>query len=475
MSDTSTARNPFVPTLPDEEMELQALDRALHLAEGFSLLFAHCNQANVRQHLVAELRKRAPDLKIQEIHFDRPVVRLLIELQQRIADPAPDALFVSGLEYSMPIAAEAHTAPVVSSLNVTRDLFPSVVPCPLVFWVPGYVLTALLRGAPDFFSVRSGVYSFAATPRETAPIAQSMTAGDEWIAANLSLAEKQEHIATIQSLLHDYQSLPSAKRDHRAEVRLLTRLGTLYFLLGHWAEAEVALQQSLAICREVGDRKNEGAILNNLGNVYSSQKRWAEAEAVYQQSLIIKQELGDRIGEGRILNNLGVIYDSQGHWAGAEQFYQQSLVIYRELGDRVEEGRILNNLGVIYDSQGRWVEAEQFYQQSLAIKRELGDRIGEGKALGNLGNVYGSQGRWIEAEAACQQCLAISREYGDRVGEGQTLNNLALLREAQGDISGAMEFGRQAVAVLETTEDKAELEKVRSLVAEWEKQALAVT
>lgn len=69
-----------------------------------------------------------------------------------------------------------------------------------------------------------------------------------------------------------------------------------------------------------------------------------------------------------------------------------------------------------------------------------------------------------------QQSLVICRELGDRHGAGQILGNLALLRAAQGDIAGAMEFGRQAIAVLETTEDKAALEKARQIVAELEKQ-----
>jgi tetratricopeptide (TPR) repeat protein len=92
---------------------------------------------------------------------------------------------------------------------------------------------------------------------------------------------------------------------------------------------------------------------------------------------------------------------------------------------------------------------------------------------GNPPLQYEAQGRWVEAEACYQQSLAICREFGDRVGEGQTLNNLGLLREAREDIAGALDFARQAVSVLEKTEDKAELEKARRLVTKWDQQAKA--
>ena len=472
MSDPSPViTDPFLLPPPDEEIELGALTRALQLAQGFNLLFVRCHQHDQRQRLVAALRKELPGLNIQEVHYREPLTHLLDELRQRINKPLPDALFVSGLEYSLPKAETAHATPFVANLNAARNSFPLVVPCPLVLWVPEYLLNAIMRGAPDFFSVRSGLYSFAVTPQESAMVAESLMAGEAWAAANLPLAEKLERITALNGLLDDYKNLSLAQRDRHVEVRLLTRLGNLHQTLGWWVEAERCYQQSLAICQEVGNRVGEGLTIGNLGVVCQSQGRWAEAEECYQQSLEIRREVGDRLGEGQTIGNLGNVYGSQGRWAEAEKCYQQGLAIFREVGDRVGEGQTIGNLGVVYRSQGRWAEAEKCYQQSLTIYREFGDRVGEGQTLMNLGNVYQSQGRWAEAEEVYQQGLAICRELGDRVGEGKTLGNLALLREAQGEIVGALELGRQAVAVYEKTEDKTALEGARARVTEWAKVA----
>jgi len=468
MSDNPFAiADPFDSSVPDEETELRTLARALQFADGFSLLFVRCHQHDQRQHLVAALRRELPHFNVLELHFKTPVDHLLHELRLRITQPPPDAVFVYGLEYSLPTAAEAHATPFVANLNAARNSFGLIVPCPLVLWVPEYVLTAIMRGAPDFFSVRSGVYYFAPMPQETAAFAESLTAGEGWMMASLPFEEKQERIAAIENLLADYRALPPAQRDRYAEARLLKRLGTLYDVLRQWTEAEKRYQQSLAMYREIGDRVGEGLVLKNLGTVCHRQGRWAEAEASYHQSLTMYREIGDRVNEGRVLINLGGVYFSQGRWAEAETSYQQSLKLFREVGDRVGEGNLLHNLGRVYFSQGRRAEAEAFCQQSLEMYRETGDRVGEGNLLHNLGGVYFSQGRWAEAEASYHQSLKLFRKIGDRVGEGRILENLAVLQGAQGNIAGALKLGRQAVEVLETTEDKAELEKARQLVAEW--------
>ena len=85
--------------------------------------------------------------------------------------------------------------------------------------------------------------------------------------------------------------------------------------------------------------------------------------------------------------------------------------------------------------------------------------------------MYDNQGRWAEAEAAYQQSLAIYREFVDYHGEGQALVNLALLRANQGDMAGALTLAREALQVLEATEDETAKERVRKLVTDWEQQA----
>ncbi len=465
---TATLADPFEASTLDEETEMAALASSLRLADGFRLLFARCNQPNQRVRLIGKLMAQFPPETILGVHFSEPIPHLLDALRERLPVSSPRAIFVSGLEYSLPVAAEAERASFIANLNAARNSFPSIIPCPLVLWLPEYALTAVIRGAPDFFSIRSGVYFFASSPEETAPLISAIIAGDAWQLASSPFLERQDRVEAIENLLQDYQTLPSRQRDYQAEAQLMERLGHLYDTLGQWAKAEQAYQQDLQICRDLGHRQGEGAMLNNLGVIYRKQKRWTEAEQAHRRALQICRELASQEGEAATLNNLGVVYRNQSHWGEAEQAYRQSLQIFHELGDRQGEGAALNNLGLIHQDRTEWAEAEGMYQRSLQLRRDIGDRQGEATILNNLGNVYRRQGRWAEAEGMYQQSLQLCRDLGDLQGEGGTLGNLALAKEAEGDIEGAINFGRAAIQVLMVTEDATLLKKTQTWVEEWE-------
>lgn len=511
MSDNpSIITDPFAATALDETTELRALAQALRLADGFKLIFVRCNQPQQQQKLIVALRAELPELNVQEIRFDQPMTHLLDELRGRITVPPPDAVFVFGLENSLPVAAHADATPLVANLNASRNSFPQVVPCPLVLWISEYILNAIMLGAPDFFSIRSGAYYFAAAPGDTLELATSLVSGDEWVAASLSATEKQERIEAIKNLLADYESLPPEQRDYLAELRLHARLadfllatgslslaqnhneqvlkiaerlddklsegyalnsiGNIYKRQGRWEEAEQAFKQSLKIFRDLNEPVNEAASLINLGGLYRQQHRFAEAEDVLRKSLEICREENLRANEGRTYINLGIVNRLQGKFAEAEEFYQKGLMISREIGDRTSENRALNSLGNIYAEQGRLMEAEKSYQQSLLISREIGDLFMEAGTLFNLGYIYEQQGRLTEAEELYRKSLAARQTVGDRNGQADSLVALAFLRKTQGDLASAIEFLRQAVEILKTTEDATRLTYTQGLLTNWEEE-----
>lgn len=499
----SVADDPFAPTVLDEETELRALSRALQFADGFSLLFVRCNQPDQRRRLAVALRNELPYLKVQEIALAEPVPHLLDALRERLEEPPPDAVFVSGLEYSLPVAAEAATTPFVANLNAARNSFPQVIPRPLVLWVPEYVLTAITRGAPDFFSVRSGVYYFAADVHGYASANSFMTT-EIWQTESLSFPEREERIRTLESLLADSPLLPPDKRALRTEMNLLSRLGHLYYLMQRWSDAETAHKRSLQAAQQLGDRSGEAAALNNLSIAYRVQGRWAEAEDSAEKSLAIRRRSGDWAGEAHALITLGNIYRSRKDWPKAEQAYQRGLDMLSEVDDPAGTSKLYMNFGALYLDQERWREAEealrrslfilgshpndqgrqrvftklsQLYflqdrwsdaelmlRQALPISQHLHDRQSEMHAYANLGHVYRQQLRLAEAEAAYQKASSIAQQLGDPAGEGRMLYEIAAMWHDQFDARQALEWGRKSVAALETSGDTKILDAARKLV-----------
>jgi tetratricopeptide (TPR) repeat protein len=60
---------------------------------------------------------------------------------------------------------------------------------------------------------------------------------------------------------------------------------------------------------------------NNLGVVAKKQNDYTEARACCEQSLRICREIGDRYNEGIMLNNLGSMSDEQGEYTRASDYY----------------------------------------------------------------------------------------------------------------------------------------------------------
>jgi tetratricopeptide (TPR) repeat protein len=439
MSDQFIIADPFALNPLEEETELRALVKALQFSEGFKLLFARCNQSEQRRHLMEEVQARLPQQKVQVISLSEPVTHLLDTLQEIVQQPLPDAIFITGLEYSLPIAAEAHNTPFIANLNAARNSFPQF-KRPLVFWIPEYVLSAMMLGAPDFFSVRSGTYSFVSAPDATLGIANALTAGSESNLYNLTWAEKQERVTAINSLLADYEMLPAEQRDKRIEIRLSIRLGNLFYVLEQYESALNHFNQALTISVELQDRESEGLILGNIGLVYNAQSQFPQAVSAYEKSLDISHEFNNRLGEANALVNLGNVNYRQAHSKEAEEKYLRALQIYREIGDQSWEGSVLGNLGNVYRSQELLSEAETAYQQSLEIARKLEDHMREAGVLFNLGILYIEQGKLSEAEALLNQSLQISHKLGNKELEEKNLRALAQLRKSKGDFEGTLKL-----------------------------------
>jgi tetratricopeptide (TPR) repeat protein len=163
------------------------------------------------------------------------------------------------------------------------------------------------------------------------------------------------------------------------------------------------------------------------------QGEYPAANAHHEESLAIWRELGDRRGIARTLLALGNAVYSQGNELAAESLYGQSLTIERELGDQRAIAIVLNNLGMVaayYRSD--YLAARRLHEEALAIRRELGDRWGVASSLLNLGSIASEQGDHVSAKALLTESLVMQRELADRVGIVGSLEALAGLEFATG-------------------------------------------
>ena len=242
--------------------------------------------------------------------------------------------------------------------------------------------------------------------------------------------------------------------DRRGEGASLTNLGIVYQSVGDYENAREPLEKSLAISKEIGDRHGEATSLTNLGIVYRSVGEYEKAREHLEKSLAISKEIGDRSGEAACYGSLGNVYQSAGDYENAREHLEKSLAIQKDIGDRHGEAASLTNLGIVYQSVGDYENAREHLEKSLAIYKEIGDRHGEATSLTNLGNVYESAGKYEKAREHLEKSLAIYKDIGDRNGEATCLTNLGNVYESAGKYEKAREHLEKSLAIYKEIGDR---------------------
>ena len=432
---------------------LKNLLRVLTICKGFALYFVSCNTIFLRESLVNSLKKR----------LNRPVVDLLLDTRNKLSiveqaenilveNDESAVLFIYGLEDLYYL----NNNYLMSELQWHRERYGKL-KCPIVFWMPDFLITKIFHEAPDFMDWRSGIYEFVLPQLEQIKLLEStwQSVGNNFV-GQLTLEEKERWIVSINNLLYDLGESGNAKE----KIGLINRLGLLYSSLGQLDKALPLYEKCLKLYQEIRDKQGEGATLNNISQIYDAQGDYATALRYLQDSLKIQQEIDDKKGEGATLkgatlNNISQIYRVQGDYATALRYLQDSLKITQEIGDRKGEGATLNNISQIYDAQGDYATALRYLQDSLKIRQEIGDRQGEGATLNNLATAALSQGDYATALRYLQDSLKIQQEIGDKKGEGATLNNLATAALSQGDYATALRYLQDSLKIRQEIGDMA--------------------
>ena len=220
--------------------------------------------------------------------------------------------------------------------------------------------------------------------------------------------------------------------DRRGSARTLSNLGIVAYEQGEYGRAAALHEEALALCRELGDKRGLALALGNLGLVVLEQGEYERAVALQEESLALDRELGDTHSIGVALCNLGWAVLEQGEYGRAAALFTESLALCRELGNTYGSATALSNLGLVALEQGEYGRATALHEEALTLCRKLGDRRGNAIALGNLGLVALEQGDHGLAAALLKESLVLRRELGEKRGIAVSLHNLGMLAHLEG-------------------------------------------
>ena len=213
----------------------------------------------------------------------------------------------------------------------------------------------------------------------------SAVIGDKWmrLAKNAeSLSNKGRH---AEAALAANEALQLAENelepDHPDIAVILNCLGTQYFAMGQFEQAEPLYKRALANAEKALESNDLfiGVCLNNLAEAYDAQGKSEQTEGMYLRALSITERSvdadsrTDKSNLAIILTNLASWYARQSSYEQAEQLYERAIEIWEDetgllFPDPPKAALSFDGLAELYRKTGREKQALVLEKRAAKIK-----------------------------------------------------------------------------------------------------------
>jgi tetratricopeptide (TPR) repeat protein len=287
---------------------------------------------------------------------------------------------------------------------------------------------------------------------------------------------RHEQIEWLDRLGVEHDNLRAALAWSRAEgqsevgLRLGGALWWFWAVRGYLGEGRAHLARLLALPGAEARTVARARALHGAGILAMFQGDYGATRTLLEESLAISREFGYRRDAAWSLGYLGVAARNQGDCGAARALFEESLAIFREVGSTDLIAWSLGHLGEVAKDQGDCGTARALFEESLAIFRELGNKRAISASMNRLGRVAHDQGDYGAARALLTESLAISWEVGHRGGLVRDLEGLAAVAVAQAQFERAAHlFGALDELRVTVGQPRAPVER-----AEYERSVAAV-
>jgi tetratricopeptide (TPR) repeat protein len=305
-----------------------------------------------------------------------------------------------------------------------------------------------------------------------AALAWTRKAGESQLALRLAAAlaqywEIRRHFEEgrrwLKETLSDYTE-PDAIR-----ARALCGLGALTCYQFDFEQAGRLLQESLEICRQVGDPLSTVNTLKCLGFEEWHSGKVESSQRYFQDALSLSRQIGNAPGIEDSLIGLAKSAIYQGDYAKARACLEEALQIARLEGDQSSIAITLLELGIATWFQEDIEAAEMFTAESYPLLQELDDRFGCVRALWCLGNVARVREEYAQARSLYIQFLGMVQAIGNQWGIAYGLEAFAKLALSRHQAARAVRLLGASRALYDSIGDApripADLADYRNLVA----------
>jgi non-specific serine/threonine protein kinase len=211
-------------------------------------------------------------------------------------------------------------------------------------------------------------------------------------------------------------SLEPGEEDERARVRLRLPAALWRFWTGRrFEDGKLWLQTALEM-DPGGFPAVRARALDGLGYILLFQQNYQQAIAALEEAVALYKDLGDNSGTAFALANFGYALLHGGFMERVPAFVAEAnTLMTQDLDDhaRAYLSQILATAAIL---NGELDSALVQFEAALALCRELGDLRNTSMALFNLGMITLAKGDASGGAALLEEGTHISRELGDRVG-----------------------------------------------------------
>jgi tetratricopeptide (TPR) repeat protein len=210
------------------------------------------------------------------------------------------------------------------------------------------------------------------------------------------------------------------------------------------------LKLSQALARQYDDRSLQAEVLRHLGEAMYDRDLQA-AEPMFEESLRICRELGDGEQEGWTTYGLAEVAGLRGDLSAAERYYKHSLAIFKDLRTTFGQAIVLRQLSMLAERRGDHVAADDYLTRALTFANNpsLSTSVGLLIERGKLACLRGDYQRALDP-------LRSGYDHAMQMDDGFH-GNEALMWQAVcylelGDLGRAMQLCRQTL--MTTIEDQ---------------------
>ncbi|MCC6779921.1 MAG: tetratricopeptide repeat protein, partial [Hyphomicrobiales bacterium] len=212
--------------------------------------------------------------------------------------------------------------------------------------------------------------------------------------------------------------------------------GQLCSWMGRYREAQQHLEQSLAIARDIGDRRSIAAALQPLGMAHQGLGEFDQARRYMEEALAMARDLGEQREIACALVALAQVHRGAGSADQAEPLYAEALALGRALADREVVCVALLNLAMVSIGRSSCQGMAPMLQEALAIAEEIGSRQLAQSVLDVSAGLAASLADWTSAARLYGAAERVAKETGlqrDRADEGFLAPLVGRAREALGE------------------------------------------